>query len=105
MVSIAIIQPDAIKAQQTNQPPNIEFQKEYSNAKTQDNRTVALSNLIQTSDGGYVFLDLGWLHSVTFQPVTLYKIDPSGDLQWQKTIDNFSGKSVIQTNDGGFELS
>lgn len=100
-----LYQPVTIKAQQTSQAPNLEFQKEYSNALADDNRTVSLSNLYQTSDGGYVFLDLGWIHSVTLQPATLYKIGASGDLQWQKTIRNFLGKSLVYTSDGGYELS
>jgi hypothetical protein len=89
----------------SNSIPVIDWQKEYSNAATHDSRTEAVSNLIQASDGGYVFLDLGWIHSVTLQPATLYKTNRTGEIQWQIPIKSFLGKSVIQTNDGGYELS
>lgn len=94
-----------VKAESSNSAPAIDWQKEYGNANTHDNRTESVSNLLQTSDGGYVFLDLGWDHSVTLQPATLYKTNHLGELQWQIPINNFLGKSVIQTSDGGYELS
>jgi hypothetical protein len=94
-----------VKGESSNSAPAIEWQKEYGNAATHDNRTEAVSNLIQTNDGGYIFLDLGWDHSVTLQPATLYKTNHLGELQWQRPINNFLGKSIIQTSDGGYELS
>ena len=43
--------------------PGIEWQENYGGS-------VALaSNLIQTSDGGYVFMNLGWYHSMHFYRV------------------------------------
>jgi hypothetical protein len=63
------------------------------------------SNLIQTSDGGYIFIDLGWTYSMSFQPSKVYKVDSSGNMQWNKTIDNLSASAIIQTNDEGYEIA
>jgi hypothetical protein len=89
-----------VKAEPSTSAPDIAWQNEYGN-----NRTQSVSNIIQTSDGGYIFLDLGWIHSVTLQPATLYKTNHNGEIQWQISINNFLGKSVIQTSDGGYEMS
>jgi hypothetical protein len=79
--------------------PAIEWQEKYG-------YWVAFaSNLIQTSDGGYVFMDLGWTHSVSFTPSTVYKIDSSGSMQWNKTIDFLKASTIIQTNDEGYEIA
>jgi len=79
--------------------PSIEWQEKYG-------YWVAFaSNLIQTSDGGYVFMDLGWTHSVSFTPSTVYKVDSSGSMQWNKTIDFLKASTIIQTNDEGYEIA
>jgi hypothetical protein len=44
-------------------------------------------------------------HSVTFQPATVYKLNPSGSVQWSETIDGFFGGSIVQTSDGEYEIS
>lgn len=79
--------------------PTIEWQQQYG-----DRDTESVSNIIQTSDAGYAFIDLGWSHQYTLTPSTLYKINSSGNLTWQKTIKLFIAKSFIQTNDGGYEI-
>ena len=79
--------------------PSIQWQKECS-----DSGTEYVSNLIQTNDGGYAFLDLGWYGQFTFVPSTFYKLNSSGDVQWTKTIDSFTASSLIQTSDGGYEI-
>jgi hypothetical protein len=53
--SLVFLPSSTVKAQPTNQAPSLEFQKEYG-----DSRTEVVSNLIQTSDGGYAFMDIGW---------------------------------------------
>ena len=50
-------------------------------------------------------MDLGWSYQFTFQPSTFYKLNSSGDGQWAKTINFFTAKSLIQTSDGGYEIS
>lgn len=79
--------------------PSIEWQKRYGG------NSQSASNLIQTSDGGYIFMDLGWTYSMTFQPSTVYKVDSSGNMQWNKTIDSLSASAIIQTNDEGYEIA
>lgn len=101
LTSLALLPHAVVKAQSaTNSAPAIQWQKEYG-----DSLTAFVSNLIQTSDGGYAFLDLGWEHSVGFQPATIYKIDSLGSVQWTETINSFAGSTIIQTNDTGYEIS
>jgi hypothetical protein len=79
--------------------PGIEWQENYGGS-------VALaSNLIQTSDGGYVFMNLDWYHSMHFFPATVYNVDSSGSLQWEKPIEDLEASAIIQTNDGGYEIT
>ncbi len=80
-------------------PPAIEWQEYYGGT------IQYASNLIQTSDGGYVFMDLGWSYSMWFKTSTVFKVDSSGDMQWNKTIDFFRGSTIIQTNDEGYEIA
>jgi len=63
------------------------------------------TNLIQTSDGGYAFIDLAWSYQISFRPATIYKVDSLGDMQWNQTFLGFSAESLIQTDDYGFEVS
>ena len=95
--------------------PSIEWQKEYA-MKGYIGIAQSASNLIQTSDGGYIFMDLGWTHSIGFHPSTVYKVGSSGNMQWNKTIDSgsqFGGQvreyllasTIIQTNDEGYEIA
>ena len=62
------------------------------------------SQVIQTKDDGYSFLDLGWNHQYTTEPAILYKIDSSGNPQWQKTINSFHANGLVQTIDGGIAI-
>jgi hypothetical protein len=85
--------------------PAIEWQKHYGGS------AVSVSNLIQTTDGGYIFMDLGWRYNVGFEPSTVYKVDSAGNVQWSKTIGSYNtseyleASSIIQTNDGGYEIA
>jgi hypothetical protein len=85
--------------------PAIEWQNSYGGS------TVSVSNLIQTTDGGYIFMDLGWRYNVGFQPSTVYKVDSAGNVQWSKTLGPYNtseylgASSIIQTNDGGYEIA
>ena len=85
--------------------PAIEWQNSYGGS------TVSVSNLVQTTDGGYIFMDLGWRYNVGFQPSTVYKVDSAGNVQWSKTLGPYNtseylgASSIIQTNDGGYEIA
>lgn len=83
----------------TGSAPATDWQQEYGN-----NRVESVSNVVQTSDGGYAFLDLGWAYQFTFTPATFYKVDSSGNVQWQKTFNLFSAASFVQTSDGGYTI-
>lgn len=73
-----IISPAATIAQNdvgsTSVPAN-EWEKSYGN------EVESVSNVIQTSDGGYAFIDYGWGHQTTMVPSTIYKVDYSKAVQ------------------------
>ncbi len=102
MLSLIILQSSLVSAQTSSStlPPATQWQKLYGSKVTQ-----GVSNLIQTSDGGYAFLDSGGSYQLSLLSATLYKVDSSGNEQWNKTINQFSGANLIQTNDGGYEIS
>ena len=106
IMSLIILQPTLVSAQTSSStsPPATQWQKTYGSGET-----YFLSNLIQTSDGGYAFLDCGNFYQTTFTPATLFKLDSSGNEQWNKTINYFEayikGSSIIQTSDGGYEIT
>lgn len=75
------------------------WEREYGDGNTDFGR---LSNIIQTSDGGYVFADLGWKNQTYVSPLVFYKVNSTGDLEWKKTIDLFGGYGFVQTGDGGY---
>ncbi len=98
----AIIQPTVGSVTPSNDTsaPAIQFQKIYGTGRTE-----YVSNLIQTSDGGYAFLDCGKSYQTLFVPSTLFKLDSSGNMQWNKTINLFTASNIIQTSDGGLEVA
>jgi hypothetical protein len=103
-MSLIILQPTLVSAQTSSStsPPATQWQKLYGGA---DARVAQVSNLIQTSDGGYAFLDCGKSYQTLFIPSTLYKLDSSGNMQWNKTINLFTASNLIQTSDGGYEIA
>jgi len=102
IMSLIILQPTLVSAQTSRSasPPATQWQKLYGSGNTQ-----LVSNLIQTSDGGYAFLDCAKSYQLTFTPAILYKLDSLGNMQWNKTINYFVGFNLIQTSDGGYEIS
>ncbi len=108
LTSLITLEPATVKAQSTTftSAPTIQWQKDYGDSGPYgDTNVESTSNLIQTSDGGYVFVNLGWSYQYTIRPSTLYKVDSSGNLQWNKTISYFRATTFIQTSDEGYELS
>lgn len=62
--------------------------------------------VVQTADGGFL-LGTATIHSVG-NNIELFKVDPSGNLQWSKTYlgkGDFVGKWLIQTIDGGYAFA
>jgi hypothetical protein len=100
IIPLFALQQIHVMAQSSNSAPVIEWQQEYG-----DYHTEAVSNLIQTSDGGYAFLDLGFSHSMSFVASTLYKTDSLGNVQWDRYLSYFSAIALIETSDKGFEVS
>lgn len=103
LTPLVTIQSAVVNAQSSNQAPAIEWQKTFSG--NYKNHVLESSNLIQTSDGGYAFMDLGYTYQNSLEPATVFKVDSKGNLQWSKTIAHFTGSGIIQTNDKGYEIS
>jgi hypothetical protein len=101
LTSLIVPQIVTVKAQASNPNssiPPIVWEKQYGDA------VARVSNLIQTTDGGYAFLDLGWTFQGYFEKPTIYKVDSLGNVQWTKTID-FQTSTIVQTSDGGYQIS
>ncbi len=100
LLSLATYPLSAVKAQTSNLVPAIAWKHIYGEWNVEHS-----SNLVQTNDSGFIFMDTGWHYQVTLKPATIYKLDSSGNTQWNKTIDNFVGDVIIQTSDGGYEMT
>jgi hypothetical protein len=103
IMSLIILQFTLVSAQTSSStsPPATQWQKLYGLGYTE-----SVSNLIQTIDGGYAFLDCGKSYQQSlFIPSTLFKLDSLGSMQWNKTINLFRASNLIQTSDGGYEIA
>ncbi len=106
--SLSVLVNNSVYVQSTVTEPANQWQKDYGVAGPNgydDTNVEYASNVIQTSDGGYAFMSLGWSYQFTFFPSTVFKVDSIGKLQWQKTIELFQASVIIQTDDEGFEIS
>ena len=63
--------------------------------------------LIQTNDGGYAFVGISSLNSLTdtLPGTTLVKTDSSGTERWQKQFGFTGALGLVQTSDGGYVLA
>ena len=113
LTPLLTVQPTIVKAQSNNQAPAIAWQQTYGaffngtgvQAVTNMVQSVAaVSNLIQTSDGGYVFMDEGWGSYGNFAPSIVFKVDSSGNINWTKAINNILGLAIKQTSDRGWKF-
>ena len=77
--------------------------------------TEGLTSMLQTSDGGFIIGGLSYSdisgdkteNSYGFSDYWVLKLDPSGNILWQKTIGGIGGdelKSIVETDDGGYML-
>jgi len=115
-LTVLTIKPN--NAQSSNQTPATAWQQTYGSFyngtgvqdvptdMAKDSQHVkAVSNLVQTSDGGYAFMDEGWGSYGNFKPAVVFKVDSSGNINWTKAIVNFLGVAIRQATDGGYEVS
>ncbi|WP_299366893.1 hypothetical protein [Winogradskyella sp.] len=88
---------------------NLQWQKTYGGDN--DDRG---SDIIQTQDGGYAILGYSFSNNgditanAGLQDFWLAKLDPNGNISWQKSFGfqgADSGISIIQTNDQGYLVS
>jgi hypothetical protein len=62
----------------------------------------------QTRDGGYIITGYTWSDAIGVHDVYLLKTYSDGSLSWEKkfgTLEAESGRSVIQTSDGGYLIA
>jgi hypothetical protein len=76
-------------------PPVAEWEEFYGSGDE-------VFQIIQTSDDGYAFIGAGWSHQFSSEPTRLFKVDSSGNMQWNKTI---RGSALVQTADGGYVIA
>lgn len=91
---------------------NLQWNRTYQEAGYYANA----NQLVHTSDEGYVFVGSAWGDEWTSgkgYKAWVVKIDPSGNVQWQRTYENFSSLdnrfaykfsagSIVQDVDGGY---
>lgn len=101
LTPLIAVQPSAADMQSNSKVPANQWQKLFGEVTTE-----TVSNLVQTSDGGYAFLDCGKSYQQNvLVPSTIYKLDSSGNMQWNKTINLFTASNLIQTSDEGYEIA
>ena len=80
-------------------PPALEWEKILPNAGDTANC------IIQTSDGGYAVVGLSNSKSSGVQARGyLFKLDSSGNMQWNQSYDTGNILVILQTKDGGYVL-
>lgn len=96
----------------TNDGGDIIWEKKYGGSEDD-----GAYNLKQTADGGYIIVGntysddgdvIGFHGPLANSDVWVLKLDPAGNLEWQKTLGGQSfddGRSVIQTSDGGYIIA
>lgn len=78
-------------------PPTIEWQQEYMGD------IESISNVIQTSDGGYTILGTWSTYGTTYEYTpTLLKADSEGNIIRVQNFSSYIGRGLLSTNDGGF---
>jgi len=76
------------------------WQKTYGGSEVDE-----VTAIRQTLDGGYIMVGQTSSFNVDWRDVWVLKLDPDGNVGWQKTYGNTgpdSGYSIRQTSDGGY---
>ncbi len=77
--------------------PVIEWEKNYGGIDSEWAESVQ-----QTSDGGYVVAGYIWGGDSSRWDVYVLKLDPNGNVEWEKNYGGGGAYSVQQTSDGGY---
>jgi hypothetical protein len=92
-----------------NESGELEWEKSLGGSSNDYARSI-----VQTLDKGYIIAgitsskDLDVTGSITNQDYWIIKIDPSGNLQWQKSLGGSEkdiARSIVQTTDGDFVVA
>ncbi|MDB4340474.1 hypothetical protein OAA13_02345 [Crocinitomicaceae bacterium] len=84
---------------------NIIWENSY-NSSFSNGSTNSAKSVLQTNDGGYIFLGLSY--NGVSEDLWLAKLDSIGNLTWEKSFGGSSGelaREVIQTADSGFIIA
>lgn len=76
------------------------WQKSYALSGDACHSATRVNSLIVTRDGGLALA--GTLHEPDWYKIWVCKLDDSGTITWQKTLNGQWGASIIQTSDGGY---
>jgi hypothetical protein len=104
LVSLEVV---TVKAQLSTMTsvPATEWQQNYGKDYSALWSMQSVTNLIETNDGGFAFLTIGFARQSWLHPATLYKINSTGNIQWTKQLEHFTASTIIQTSDGGYEIA
>ena len=50
-------------------------------------------------------MTIGFARQSQLHPATLYKVNPTGNIQWTKPLEHFTASTIIQTSDSGYEIA
>ena len=91
---------------------NIEWNRTFSTIENLTYNLEGVGGFLQTSDGGYAVAGTeawfpgGGIEYATGSESILFKLDSSGNIEWNQTYSQISGiASMVQTSDGGYAVA
>ncbi len=78
LIPLVTVQIGAAQPNNSSAAPDIVWQQQYHNYDVLVGEKT-ISNIVQTNDGGFAFLSLGYFH-YRLIPATLFKIDSTGKI-------------------------